>query len=107
MLSKLHRLHHKDIQQIYSKRRYFKSSKFVAYFDYSSPNTSKFAFVIAKKYGEAHDRNKLRRQLRSIISNSHLLDIPNLRLIIVIKQPSALLEYTKLSAEVNTILNRV
>ncbi|WP_349402132.1 ribonuclease P protein component [Candidatus Phytoplasma solani] len=52
-----------------SKKRYGNSSFMIYYLQQNTNPHFKFALSVGKKYGKAHQRNLIKRRLRSIISN--------------------------------------
>ncbi len=60
-----------DFQSIIKKNRPFKYKYFVIYLEKNNNKDYKFGFSVGKKIGNAVVRNKLKRQLKHIISENN------------------------------------
>ncbi|AVX21905.1 MULTISPECIES: ribonuclease P protein component [Carboxydocella] len=97
----------REIREVYSKGKSFANRQLVLYV--AGPNQSgrtRFAFVVSKKLGKAHVRNKVRRRLREICR----LDAKNIAegydLVIIARQGALEADYWKLRNAVRHLLKR-
>ncbi len=60
-----------DFQRIIEKNKPFKYRDYVLYIEKNDSNEYHFGFSVGKKIGHAVIRNKIKRQLRSIVSKKH------------------------------------
>lgn len=67
----------------------------------------RFAMSIGTKYGNAVNRNKIKRQVRSIIrENQHYIDKTN-NFVIVIRPQSNKLQYNEISSHLTNLLKKM
>ncbi len=59
-----------DFQKIIKKTRPFKYKYFIIYLEKNNNDYYKFGFSVGKKIGNAVNRNKIKRQLKHIISKN-------------------------------------
>lgn len=57
-----------SFQRIISNNKAFKYKDYIIYVEKNNEKTYKFGFSVGKKIGKAVIRNKIKRQLRSIVS---------------------------------------
>jgi len=57
-----------SFQNIISNNKPFKTKNFIIYVEKNNNGYYKFGFSVGKKIGKAVERNKIKRQLRSIVS---------------------------------------
>ena len=59
----------RDFQRIINNNKYLKSNIFVIYYENNNLNYDKFGISVGKKLGNAVNRNKYKRKIRSIIDD--------------------------------------
>ena len=88
------------------KLRNVKTSKyFVIYIEKNTNETYHFGFSVGKKVGNAVVRNKLKRQLKSIISLNNYQN--GFNCIIIVKKEILNLTYNEIKLELNNIIDKV
>ena len=85
MIKKYRVRKNEEFSKIISKRNSLSSSSFVLYFDKSKENYSRVGISVSKKLGNAVVRNKIKRQIRMMLSNMYDFDNVGLDLIIIAK----------------------
>lgn len=60
-----------EFQRIIKKNRPYKYKDYIIYLDKTDFDNYEFGFSVGKKIGKAHLRNKIKRQLKSIVSKKH------------------------------------
>ncbi len=63
-----------------------KNNYFVIYNEKNNDNNLRFGIAVSKKYGHAVDRNKIKRQVRSIIDNNRNLFKNDFNYIIMVRK---------------------
>lgn len=59
-----------DFQRIIKNNKPFKNGDYIIYIERTNEQNYRFGFSVGKKIGKANVRNKIKRQLRSIISRN-------------------------------------
>lgn len=67
----------------------------------------RFAMSIGKKYGNAVERNKIKRQIRSIIRLNQKRIISNIDFVIVIKPQANILKYDEINKSILYLLKKL
>ena len=86
MIKKYRVRKNEEFSKIIGKRNSLASSSFVLYFDKSKENYSRVGISVSKKLGNAVVRNKIKRQIRMMLSNIYDFDNVGLDLIIIAKK---------------------
>lgn len=60
-----------DFQRIIKNNKSFRYKDYVLYIEKNSENNYRFGFSVGKKIGKAVTRNKIKRQLRNIVSKKN------------------------------------
>lgn len=60
-----------DFQRIIKNNKPFKYKDYIIYFEKTNENNYRFGFSVGKKIGHAVTRNKIKRQLRNIVSKKN------------------------------------
>ena len=94
-----------DFSKIISNQKYFKNKYFSLY--YIDSKTTLFGITVPKKVGKAVVRNKLKRQLKNIISNNEKYIQSNYNYVIIIKEPSLKLDYMGLAKNILDLMKKV
>jgi len=94
-----------DFSIIIGNQNYFKNKYFSLY--YKESNNTLYGITVPKKVGKAVIRNKLKRQIKNIISN-HEKDIQsNYNYVIIIKEPALRLDYEGLISNLLDLMKKV
>lgn len=94
-----------DFSKIISNQKYFKNKYFSLY--YIESDNTLFGITVPKKVGKAVIRNKLKRQVKNIISNNENYIQSNYNYVIIIKEPSLRLNYTGLTKNILDLMKKV
>ena len=97
-----------EIDAVFNTRVRKGNSYFTIYKKTQEKNANfRFAMSIGKKFGNAVERNKIKRQIRSII-REHQLKIDNkFEFVVVIKPQSCGLSFTEISNNIVLLLNNL
>lgn len=90
---------HKEFDDIIQKGKYKKNKYFVIYNKESKINYPRFGLAVGKKVGNAVTRNKIKRQLRTIITDNKRLFQNNKDYIIIVKRSSLMLTFEQMKSE--------
>lgn len=83
-----------EIEKIMRKKQSKANGHFVIYKNTNHENTHfRFAVSVSKKYGNAVKRNKIKRQIREIISKIDIMD--NYDLFIVVRNKANILSFNE------------
>lgn len=94
-----------DFSKIISNQVGFKNKYFSIY--YKESNITLYGITVPKKVGKAVIRNKLKRQLKNIISKNEKYIQPNYNYVIIIKEPALKLDYEGLTSNVLDLMKKV
>lgn len=94
-----------DFSRIMKKYRPFKSHSFIVYVEKETNNIYKFGISASKKVGNAVTRNKVKRQVKSILDKNNYKN--NFNCIIIIKKEVLNKTYLELETELNTLINKL
>lgn len=95
----------KDIEMIIKHKRSIANKSFVLYKKENHENTHfKFAVSVSKKYGNAVQRNKIKRQIREIISKIDIIN--NVDIFIVVKPNKPQESFDEMKKSLSTLLKR-
>lgn len=85
---------------------YKKNKYFVMYYKDSTRNFPRFGLAVGKKIGNAVTRNKVKRQMRSIIDNNKNL-FPNAKdYIIIVKKTFLDLSFQEMNNELRSLIEK-
>ena len=96
-----------DFNNIINKGKYIKNNYFVIYILNNESNYPHFGLAVGKKIGNAVKRNKLKRQIRSIIDDNKKFFIKNNDYIIMIKKNADNLKYNDLYKELKNLIKEI
>ena len=94
-----------DFSTIISNQQYFKNKYFSLY--YKESNNTLYGITVPKKVGKAVIRNKLKRQVKNIISNNEKYIQHNYNYVIIIKEPALKLDYEGLISNLLDLMKKV
>lgn len=83
----------KEIDAVIHNKKRYGSMFFVIYYKENNYDHYRLAISIGKKYGIAVERNKIKRQIRSIIRH---IDLPKLDYVVVVKKDAKKLKFNKM-----------
>lgn len=95
-----------DFQKIISQKQYITSKNFVVYYQKSLTDHFRVGISVGKKLGNAVIRNKIKRQLRMMLSKLVDLSVP-VDLIIIVRKPYLDKEYTDNRKDLLQLLKKV
>jgi len=94
----------KEIALVYQKRQVL-STKYFALYKYDNAYSFRIAISISKKYGNAVQRNLMKRRIRSIFYEL-LLYLINVDCVLVVKPEAKYLEFQTIKKEVVYLINK-
>ncbi len=89
---------------IIRKGNYKKNNFFVIYTYPNEENNTKFGIAVSKKFGHAVNRNRIKRQIRSIIDNNRNLFQKGFNYIIMVRKDCKDNSFNKLENAVKDLL---
>jgi ribonuclease P protein component len=94
-----------DIEMIMKQRKSTGNRFFVVYKKENHENTHfKAAISVSKKYGNAVKRNKIKRQVREILSKLDVM--PKFDIFIVIKNNANTLSFSEIKTSIETLIKK-
>lgn len=97
---------HKDFDNIIQKGKYNNNSYFVIYNKDSEYSYPRFGIAVGKKVGNAVTRNKLKRQIRMILSNNKFLFKKNKDYIIIVKRNVLNISYEEMENIIKKLIEK-
>ena len=94
-----------DFTEIINKGKKIKNQFFSIF--YLRNEKTLYGITVPKKYGKAHLRNKIKRQIKNIIITNEKYIQTNLKYVIIIKECSKKIEYQELEKELIELLKKV
>lgn len=94
-----------DFSSIISNKKYYKNKYFSLY--YKESDSTLYGITVPKKIGKAVIRNKLKRQLKNIISNNEKYIQSNYNYVIIIKEPALKLDFVGLTNNLLELTKKV
>lgn len=95
-----------DIAQIVRGRKKVSSPCFTLYYQKNNLKNNLYAISVGKKYGSAVERNYIKRVVREIMRP--ILDVlPNVSVVIVVKEASKTLKFLQLKEELTELINSI
>lgn len=93
-----------EIDAIIKNKKRYGNSFFVIYYKENLQKNFRFAISIGKKYGNSVQRNKIKRQIRMIISN---MDPKKIDFVIVVKKEASHLTFFEIKNNIENLYNRI
>ncbi|HPJ23401.1 MAG TPA: ribonuclease P protein component [Bacillota bacterium] len=91
-----------EIQQLMQKKTTVGNSHFILYYQKNHENKNfRYALSVPKKYGNAVERNLMKRRLREIIKMNHFLS--DAEFFIVVKQKANILNFSEIKKLVENL----
>ena len=97
---------HKEFDDIIENGKYKKSKNFVIYNKDSNYNFPRFGLAVGKKIGNAVTRNKVKRQMRMLLTTNKNLFSNNKDYIIIVKRSILMSKYSDLDIELKEIMGK-
>ena len=95
-----------EIEMIVKSRQSRANKYFVIYKKENHVNTHfRFAVSVSKKFGNAVERNKIKRQVREIISKLDIIDIFDV--FIVIRIPSKEISFSEMNNAITSLIRKL
>ncbi len=94
-----------DFTKIISSKSVVKNKYFSIYYQESDNNL--YGITVPKKIGKAHIRNKIKRQIKNIISTNENNIQNNFKYVIIIKEAILELTYQNIKKELLTLFKKV
>lgn len=95
---------HDDFDNIIKNGKCVKNKYYIIYNEDNSLNYARFGIAVGKKIGNAVTRNKIKRQIRSIVSNNKKLFPISKDYIIIIKKSILEVDYKTMENEIKNLL---
>lgn len=94
-----------EIEDIIKKRKSVGNTHFVVYKSENHDQSHfRFAVSVPKKFGNAVQRNKIKRQIREIVAKQDIID--QVDFFIVVKKGASILEFTEIKKSIEWLLNK-
>lgn len=97
---------HKEFDDIIENGKYCKSKNFVIYNKESNFGFPRFGLAVGKKIGNAVTRNKVKRQLRMLLTTNKNLFSNKQDYIIIVKRSILMSKYSDLDIELKEIMGK-
>ena len=95
-----------EFDQIFKTGKKFSTPHFRVVFRPTNESHSRFGISIGKKFGNAVQRNKIKRQIRNILRNYKQCKLSFLT-IVVVKPVAATLTFIEIKKELTSSLNKI
>ncbi|MCI5879382.1 MAG: ribonuclease P protein component [Bacillales bacterium] len=95
----------RDFSRIIKNNRPIKSNLFVIYLEKNTNDIYKFGISASKKVGNAVTRNRLKRQIKSILDKNTYKN--NFNCIIIIKKDIIDKSFDEMSKDLNILINKL
>ena len=97
----------RDFDRIIKKGKFRKSKNYVIYYDDNDLAYDRFGISVGKKLGNAVNRNKHKRKLRSIIDNYKKMYVNSKDYIIILRGSAKNIPYLELNDDFLKIMNNI
>jgi len=94
-----------DFSRIIKKYKPYKSNSFIIYVENNTNDIYKFGISASKKVGNAVRRNKIKRQIKSILDKKVYKN--NFNCIIIIKKEINSKSFNEIELELNNLINKI
>ena len=96
-----------DFNRIIEKQEYRKNKYFVVYFATNLLNHAQFGISVGKKIGKSVVRNRLKRQVRSIVDENKKYYSNGLDYIIMVRKSCLSISYQEMKIQLYQLLNQI
>ena len=97
---------HSDFDDIINNGHYKKNNGYIIYNKVNDLNHSRWGIAVGKKIGDAHIRNKVKRQVREIITANKKLFKNNKDYIIIVKKSVLEMDFDKMNNLLVELINK-
>jgi len=94
----------REFDYIIKNCKFIKNKYYVIYYKENGLNISRFGIAVGKKVGKAYIRNKVKRQIRMIITNNKNIFKKGYDYIIIVKGSVLLIKYDKMTDELINLM---
>lgn len=94
-----------DFNRIIQNNRPYKYRDYIIYKEDKSPSISLFGISVGKKVGNAVTRNKIKRQIKSIIDQKNYKN--NFNCIIIVRRSILEKSFSEMQNDLTEVMNRV
>ncbi len=95
-----------DFNNMINNGKVLKSDFYNIYYADNNISFAKFGIAVSKKYGNAVERNKIKRQIRNIIDNNKNLFSKNKNYIIMVGKKIKLISYSQMEEDLVKLLQK-
>ena len=88
---------HSDFDDIIQNGHYKKNKGYIIYNKVNEKEFTRWGIAVGKKIGDAHIRNRVKRQVREIVSNNKKLFKNNKDYIIIVKKSVLEMDFNEMS----------
>lgn len=96
----------KEIDAIIKQRKSYGNRFFVVYYKESNNEHFRFAISIGKRYGNAVERNLIKRRIRMIFQNISY-NLPKIDYVVVVKPLAKSLNYQEIIIELENLITKI
>ena len=97
---------HSDFDDIIQNGKYKKNKAYIIYNKVNEKDFTRWGLAVGKKIGDAHVRNKVKRQVREIITANKKLFQNNKDYIIIVKKSVLEMDFEEMNKNLVELLNK-
>ncbi len=94
----------KEIDAIIKNKKSYGNRFFVVYYKENDKKHFRFAISIGRKYGKAHERNLIKRQIRMIFQNLNIKS--NIDYVVVVRPQAKNLKYLEIEETLKNLIKK-
>ena len=94
-----------DFDRIIKNNKSYRYENYIIYIEYTTDDSYHFGISVGKKIGNAVTRNKVKRQLKNIISKKHYKN--GFNCIIIVKKGILLETYDEMNVDYNNAIEKL
>ena len=95
---------HSDFDDIIQNGKYKKNKAYIIYNKVNEKNFTRWGIAVGKKIGDAHIRNKVKRQVREIVTANKKLFQNNKDYIIIVKKSVLDMDFDEMTRELVNLI---